>query len=212
VSIPGDDEVTYTYFLATRSLMRRSDGRASSRPKHRAATPGEGEAFIGMSTQQLRGLVLAGTILGAVFGTVDMVLTWFDPVQDDSPGALLLFYGPMFMSWAVAACITAGRAGRVSSGVLGGMGIAFATSVIFVAFNLVRVNLFLGELVDRADWQNVMVRFRASGETLRLFANLDYIRGAPFKIAVGVAIGAVMGGAGGAVWWLVHGRRHELLR
>lgn len=160
-----------------------------------------------MSAPQFKGLVLAGVIVGTVFGAVDVLLTWRDPEQDDSPRALLGFYGPMFLSWGIAAFITAERAGRVSSGVLGGMAIAFATSVIFVALNLVRVNLFLDELVDRVDWQDMMMRFRASGETLRLFVNSDYIRGAPFKIAVGSAIGALMGIAGGAVWWLGQGRK-----
>ena len=115
----------------------------------------------------------------------------------------------MFMSWAIAAFVVAGRAGRVSSGVIGGMIIAFATSVIFVALNLVRVNLFLDQLVDRVDWQNMMMRFRASGDTLRLFVNSDYIRGAPLKIGAGSAIGALMGSAGGAAWWLRHGRKHR---
>jgi hypothetical protein len=158
-----------------------------------------------------KGLVLAGFVVGSGFGAVDLFLTWLDPVQDESPGALLLFYGPMFMSWAVAAFVVARRAGRVSSGVVGGMVVAFATSVMFVMVNLVRVNLFLDQLVNRADWQNMMMRFRASGEALRLFVNVDYLRGAPFKIAVGIAIGALMGAAGSSVWWLVHRRRHELL-
>jgi hypothetical protein len=154
-------------------------------------------------------LVLAGVGAGTVFGAVAMLLTWLDPVQDESPRALLLFYGPMFASWGVAAFVTAERAGRALSGVLGGMVIACATSVIFVVLNLVRVNLFLDQLANRADWQNMMSRFRASGETLRLFVNLDYIRDAPFKIVVGIAIGALMGAAGSAAWWLMHGRRQR---
>jgi hypothetical protein len=156
-----------------------------------------------------KGLALAGVVVGTAFAAVDMLLTWLNPVQDDSPQALLLFYGPMFMSWGIAAFVVAGHTGRVSSGVIGGVIIAFATSVIFVALNLVRVNLFLDQLVDRVDWQNMMMRFRASGDTLRLFVNSDYIRGAPLKIGAGSAIGALMGSAGGAAWWLRHGRKHR---
>jgi hypothetical protein len=96
--------------------------------------------------------------------------------------------------------------------VVGGIAIAAATSVIFVMLNLVRANLFLDQLVNRADWQNMMMRFKASGELLRLFVNVDYIRGAPFKVAVGIALGALTGVAGSAVSWLIRGRRHELLR
>jgi hypothetical protein len=167
----------------------------------------------GMSARRFsKGLVAAGFVVGSVFGVIDLFLTWLDPVQDESPGALLVFYGPMFASWAIAGFVVARRAGPVSSGVVGGVAIAFATSVVFVVLKLVRVNLFLDQLVNRADWQNMMMRFKASGEALRLFVNVDYIRGAPFKIAVGVAIGALMGAAGSSVSWLVRGRRHELLR
>jgi len=165
-----------------------------------------------MSAQQFRLLVLAGVIVGTAFGAADVLLTWLDPVADDSPRALLLFYGPMFISWAAAACVAAQRAGRASSGVLGGMVIAFAASVIFVLLNLVRVNVFLDQLVARVDWQDVMARSRTSDETLRTFVNLDFVRGAPFKIAVGVAIGTLMGAIGSAVWWLMHGRRSRLPR
>jgi hypothetical protein len=167
----------------------------------------------GMSARRFsKGLVAAGCVVGSVFGVLDLFLTWLDPVQDESPWALLLFYGPMFTSWAIAGFVVARHAGSVSSGMAGGMAIACATSVVFVVLNLVRVNLFLDQLVNRADWQNMMVRFKASGEALRLFVNFDYLRGAPFKIAVGIAIGALMGAVGSTVWWLVRGRRHELFR
>ena len=60
--------------------------------------------------------------------------------------------------------------------------------------------------MNRADWQNMMLRFSTSGfETLRLFVNFDYIRGAPFKIGVATAIGAVVSTVGGALWWLSSG-------
>ena len=154
-------------------------------------------------------LVLTGFLVGSVFGAVDLFLTWLDPVEDETPLGLLLFYGPMFMSWAIAAYIAAGRGGRFSSGAIGGIFVAFATSIIFVGLNLLRVNLFLDQLVDRVDWQNMMMRFRASGDTLRLFVNSDYIRGAPLKIGAGSALGALMGSAGGAAWWLRHGRKHR---
>src|SRR5262245_28116783 len=44
-----------------------------------------------------------------------------------------------------------------------GVGIAFGTFCVFVALNFLRVNLFLEQLTGRPDWQNMMVRFRASG-------------------------------------------------
>jgi hypothetical protein len=78
--------------------------------------------------------------------------------------------------------------------------VAFGTFCLFYVLNLVRVNLFLGELTGRADWQNMVQRFRASGfDSLRLFINVDYLKGAPFKIGVASVIGAAMGLVGGTV-------------
>jgi hypothetical protein len=46
----------------------------------------------------------------------------------------------------------------------------------------------------------MMGRFQASGfDSLRTFVNVNYLKGAPFKIAVASAIGALMGGVGGFV-------------
>jgi hypothetical protein len=74
---------------------------------------------------------------------------------------------------------------------------------VFVVLNLLRVNLFLDELTGRADWQNMMLRFRESGfDDLRWFVNVHYLKDAPFKIGVASVIGAVMGLVGGTIGWL----------
>ena len=44
--------------------------------------------------------LLLGFFLGLVFGIVDLLFTWFQPLSDDSIPALLRFYGPMFFLWA----------------------------------------------------------------------------------------------------------------
>ena len=73
---------------------------------------------------------------------------------------------------------------------------------------LLRVNLFLDELTGRADWQNLITHFKASGyESLRKFVNLGNIKGAPLKIGIASLIGAVMGLIGGAMVWKVDGRQ-----
>ena len=151
--------------------------------------------------------LLLGLIVGLVFGSVNLVFTWLDPLEDDTPGALLRFYGPMFLVWALASFRAARRSGRLSSGVTTGMAVAFATFCVFDVLVLLRVNLFLNELTGRADWQNMMMRFRASDvDSLRLFVNLDYVKGAPFKIGVATAIGAVMGTIGASLGLLRHRR------
>jgi hypothetical protein len=149
--------------------------------------------------------LLVGFIVGLAFGSANLLVTWLDPLADDTPGALLLFYGPMFFIWAVASFRAAHRSGRFLSGVITGAIVAFATFVVYDLLIFVRVNLFLAELTARADWQYMMTRFRASDvESLRLFVNVDYVEGIPLKLAVSCTIGLMMGGAGGIVGTLTH--------
>ena len=149
--------------------------------------------------------LLLGLFVGLVFGFVNLLLTWLYPLADDTPGALLRFYGPMFFVWALASFRAARRTGRLLSGVATGLTVAFATFCAFDLLILVRINLFLNELTGRADWQNMMMRFRASDiESLRRFVNLDYAIGTPLKLGVSCAIGALMGGIGGLLGQLSH--------
>jgi len=144
--------------------------------------------------------LLIGLIVGLIFGLVNLIFTWLYPLEDDTPGALLLFYGPMFLVWVFASFRAAQRSGRLWSGVTTGVAIAFATFCMFDVLVLLRANLFLNELTGRADWQNLVMRFRASDfDSLRLFVNLDYLKGAPLKIGVASVIGAVMGVIGGGL-------------
>lgn len=141
-----------------------------------------------------------GSITGLVFGLWDLVWTWFRPLEDDSLGVLLRFYGPMFLVWMLVSFRATRRSGRFLSGAVAGMAVAFGTFFVFVVLNFLRVNVLLDQLTDRPDWQNMMVRFRASGfESLRLFVNLDYIKGTPFKIGFFTALGAVLGTVAGGI-------------
>jgi hypothetical protein len=144
--------------------------------------------------------LLLGLIVGVVFGSVNLIVTWLDPLKEDTPGALLRFYGPMFLVWAFASFRAARRSGRVSAGLTTGLSVAIATFVAFDLLILLRINLFLDELTGRDDWRYMMMRFRASDfDSLRVFVNLDYVRGAPFKLGVSCAIGVLMGLIGGLV-------------
>ena len=144
--------------------------------------------------------LLLGIIVGMTFGAMNLLVTWLFPLADDTPGALLLFYGPMFVLWALAGFRATRRSGRFLSGVTTGMLVAFATFVVFDLMVILRVNLFLSEITGRADWRNMMWRFQASGfDSFRAFVNVDYIKGAPLKIGVASAIGAFMGVVGGIV-------------
>jgi hypothetical protein len=150
-----------------------------------------------------------GFFAGSVFGVANLLVTWLDPLSDDTPTALLAFYGPMFLIWACAAFVAARRSRRILSGVMAGLTAAFATFIAFDLLILLRVNLFLHQLTGRADWQNMMMRFHASGiESLRTFVNLDYAKQVPLKLVVSCLIGSVMGVIGSFVEPLT--RRRDL--
>jgi hypothetical protein len=143
---------------------------------------------------------IVGLGLGVLFGSANLVLTWLWPLDDDTPVALLRFYGPMFLAWAVVAFNAARRTGRLQSGVTAGMSVALATFSIYSLLVLLRVELFLDDLTGRADWQQMVLRFRDSGfESLRAFVTLDYIKGLPFKIGVASVVGGLFGAIGGAL-------------
>jgi hypothetical protein len=141
-----------------------------------------------------------GLMVGLVFGCVNLVLAWLKPLEDDTPGTLLRFYGPMLFVWALASFRAARGSRRILSGVTTGAIVAFVTFCVLDALVLLRVNLFLSELTGRQDWQNMMSRFHASGgDSLRWFVNMDYIKGLPVKTSVAATIGGVMGTIGGTV-------------
>jgi hypothetical protein len=151
----------------------------------------------------MRRFVILGLVLGAGFGLWDLIVTFLNPLAEDDPRALLLFYGPMFAIWGLAGFVAARRTGRILDAVKVAAIVAFVTFVIFDLAAIVRVNLFLDALIHRSDWQNLLVRFQASGFTnLRMYANYEYITGSPFKILVATLIGSVTGLIGGLFSWL----------
>jgi hypothetical protein len=160
-----------------------------------------------MLSKSRRQLLFHGLIAGFAFGCADLMLTWLNPIEDDTPLVLLRFYGPMFLFWSVVGFNATRSTGQLRSGVAAGVLVAFGTFGVFIVLNFVRVNLFLNELTSRADWQSMMIRFRAAGaEDLRLFINIDYLRGTPFKIAAATGFGAAFGVVGGTLGWLTRGR------
>ena len=144
--------------------------------------------------------VRLGILLGAVFGVWNLIVTIVNPLADDTPLALLVFYGPMFAIWGVAGFTAFRRSGRHLDAVKTASVVAFVTFVVFDIAVIVRVNLFLDAVSQRSDWRNVMTRFETSGfESLRLYVNYLNVTGAPFKILVASTIGAVMGLMGGLI-------------
>ena len=145
-------------------------------------------------------------LVGSAFGLWNLLVTWLDPLAEDSPIALLIFYGPMFAIWGLAGFAASRRTGRLWDGARVGAIVAFATFVVYILTQFVRVNVFLEILSQRSDWQNLMARFQTSGyESLRRYVNYVGLTGAPLKILVASIIGAGSGLVGGVLGSL--GRR-----
>jgi hypothetical protein len=136
--------------------------------------------------------------LGLALGSWNLVAFWLDPL-DDGVAGMLIVYGPMFTSFAVAGFVAARRLGRLIDALAAGTIFAFATFAVFWIVNSLRVNLFLDTLREWPGWQQTVVaRYRDSGfESFRVFTTYEYLKDAPLKIAVPTAIGAVLGAIGG---------------
>jgi len=152
-----------------------------------------------------------GLLLGIAFGTFQLLSTAVEPLADDTPRAMLGLLGTLLMFW-IAIGVAAGRPTRrfrdaIVAGVLAGV----VTMAVILVTSIVRVNVFLDEIQHRDDWVNLVARFEASGlQSLRSYANWEYVRGIPF----GLALGALVGGLCGTVAGVINGisRPHHLLR
>jgi hypothetical protein len=168
--------------------------------------PDQPPAILPPARPRWRYPVLLGLILGAGFGLLNLIESWVDPLADDTPGALLMFYGPMFTIWGLVGFGAARRTGRVSDAIKAGATVAFVTFVVHTLAVFLRVNLLLDTLSQRSDWRHmVTVRFPASGfRSLRAYVNYEGVTGAPFKLLVATMIGAVTGLVGGLFGKLGH--------
>jgi len=160
---------------------------------------------------------VVGLWLGLAFGSWNLLWTWLYPLAEDTEGALLAFYGPVFIAWAITAFVDARRTGRIRDGVGAAVVAACVTFCVLDLLVMVRVNLFLNALTARTDWQALLSRFPASGfATLRGYINYHYLSEAPFKIVVASTIGLGMGltgaGLGYAVRKAINERLNEAVR
>jgi hypothetical protein len=148
----------------------------------------------------MRKYAVLGLLLGGGFGLWNLIETQLHPLSDDSPTALLAFYGPMFAIWSLAGFAAWRGTRRIWDGVKAAALVALVTFVVFDLAVIVRVNVFLEVLGQRSDWRNLMEKYSASGfHSLRAYANYAYLTGAPFKIFVATMIGAGMGLIGALV-------------
>ena len=61
--------------------------------------------------QHAKSPVAFGTLLSAIFGVWDILVTAVDPLAEDTPVALLMFYVLMFTAWGLAGFAATRRGG-----------------------------------------------------------------------------------------------------
>jgi hypothetical protein len=139
-----------------------------------------------------------GLAIGLVFSVWNLVVTILEPLLQDSPVALLGFYGPMFVMWGLAGWMAGRRTGHLAEAVKAGATVALVTFIVFDAGVILRINLLLDVIKHRDDWRNLVANFPASGfDSFRTYVNYVYITASPFKIFVATVIGTGCGLIGG---------------
>jgi hypothetical protein len=141
-----------------------------------------------------------GLLIGAAAGTLQLLSTALDPLADDSAGVMLVIAATLLLLWMLASLGATTSAQRLRDVVVSGIVIGAATMAVAYVSSIVRVNLFLDQIRDRADWVNLVSRFRASEfHSLRAYANHEYLGSLPSLLALGAVAGGCCGALGGAL-------------
>jgi hypothetical protein len=149
-----------------------------------------------------------GLAIGAAAGAATLISTAANPLQEDSPGAMALWFGSLLLVWIAIGFGAARRSRTFRDAVLAGVLAGLATMAVLDVAAIVRANVFLDEIRHRSDWQNLLARYYASGfRNLRLYATYEYLTISPLLLALGVCAGALSGAVGGAVSGMIHGPR-----
>jgi hypothetical protein len=141
-----------------------------------------------------------GVLIGVMLGTWQLVDTAAEPLAEDTPGVMIGIVGAMLVSWTLASIAAALPSRRFTHALVAGIIAGVATMAVIDLTSILRVNLFLDEIRHRDDWANLMARFEASGvQSLRVYANWEYVRGTPIVLALGAVAGGVCGSVAGVV-------------
>lgn len=143
---------------------------------------------------------LIGLTMGAGMGLVLLVDTVRQPLADDEARTMLAWAVAMLAIWGIAAAGATWRTEGVADAVRAGVILGVATMLVFHLAAIVRVNLFLDVIRYRNDWQNLVARYHQSGfQSLRAYANYEYVRGTPSILALGAIAGSISGAIGALV-------------
>jgi hypothetical protein len=141
-----------------------------------------------------------GVLIGVMLGTWQLVDTAAEPLAEDTPGVMIGIVGTMLVSWTLASMAAALPSRGFTHALVAGIITGVATMAVIDVTSILRVNLFLDEIRHRDDWANLMARFGASGvQSLRVYANWEYVRGTPIVLALGAAAGGACGAVAGVM-------------
>ena len=146
------------------------------------------------------GPVAWGLLIGLAAGSLQLLDTAIAPLREDTPSVMLVIVGALMLLWIVTSAVAERSSGRFRDAVVAGVLVGAATMAVLHVSAIVRVNVFLEQIRDRGDWVNLLSRFQASGyESLRVYANYEYLRQSPLLLALGAIVGGLCGSVGGSI-------------
>jgi len=141
-----------------------------------------------------------GLAIGIVAGSLLLIDTAIAPLADDSPGVMLAIVGTLLLLWTLASYVARRRTDRFRDAIVAGLLVGLASIAVVHVAAIVRVNVFLDEIQYRDDWVNLVARFRSSGfQSLRAYANYEYLTGTPILLLLGAGVGSICGAVSGAI-------------
>jgi hypothetical protein len=136
-------------------------------------------------------------VIGVALNGWILVNTAVAPLAEDTGLEMPMILGGLMLA-AMAVSVRYAKHAGFARAVLAGVVFGLVFSAIGYVAALIRVNLFLDQIRDRADWVGLVARFDASGYTsFRAYANYEYASGVPLMLAIGVVLGAIGGSIAG---------------
>jgi hypothetical protein len=141
-----------------------------------------------------------GVAIGIVAGGWNLISTAIAPLDDDTAFATMLFLAVLLVVWLLATSAAGQRSRGLRDSITAGVLMGVATLAIFHLAGIIRVNVFIEQIRDRDDWQNLVARFHASNfHDLRAYATYEYVKMTPMLLAFGAIAGGISGAVSGAI-------------
>ena len=141
-----------------------------------------------------------GLSIGLAAGTLQLLDTAIAPLREDTSVVMLVIAGALMLFWIMTSAVAKRPSGSFRDAVIAGVLVGTATMAVIHISAIVRVNVFLDQIRAREDWVNLLSRFHASGyQSLRVYANYEYLRQSPLLLALGVVAGGFCGTVSGVI-------------